>query len=484
MSTGKRLAKRSIIGTRVCAPRDDGKYYSGVIQAVKSTGNAPDDESYYTVRFDDPGPQQRFLGEYREADLVGPGFRTVSGLTLVAGQRVYLTYNGREVSGNVITHKPRIDELLISISPPGQEALEVRKRLEEVRLLESRKSARLQDQDTDFARLADMAGDRRKAPSGSIDVPLSNGSPGPIRASARRMSSRRTWKLYVDARGGLAGTRKRRPSMSHADDAKELDFMDECMAALVLMRLSCSPHSPKMRGPSPSPGSDASGRSGTPSPPLSDAGSASGSTAALWAHLNADEGIVLDDFDDLPKRKKAIRTTVYHCTWPGCLAMTTTCAAIESHVRKAHLGRQNGPENGKDWDHEEEFYYTEVEIGLHASSPPTLSHRDMARPPYEDPEYQKQLKNGYHKAGPINIPAGNYSSSASSSPNSPLKHLKLSPRSESSFPTSTTSKLLSGSPTRKMRGETKKCRKVYGMEHRELWCTQCKWKKACTRFGD
>ena len=28
------------------------------------------------------------------------------------------------------------------------------------------------------------------------------------------------------------------------------------------------------------------------------------------------------------------------------------------------------------------------------------------------------------------------------------------------------------------------CRKVYGMEQRELWCTQCKWKKACTRFGE
>lgn len=34
-------------------------------------------------------------------------------------------------------------------------------------------------------------------------------------------------------------------------------------------------------------------------------------------------------------------------------------------------------------DHEEEFYYTEVELGLHTSSPPTLSHRDMARPPHE-----------------------------------------------------------------------------------------------------
>ncbi|KAG8282437.1 c-clamp [Homalodisca vitripennis] len=53
--------------------------------------------------------------------------------------------------------------------------LEVRKRLEEVRLLESRKSARLMDQDTDFARLADMAGDRKRASSHVIDVPAVQG---------------------------------------------------------------------------------------------------------------------------------------------------------------------------------------------------------------------------------------------------------------------------------------------------------------------
>lgn len=52
-----------------------------------------------------------------------------------------------------------------------QAPLELKKRLEEVRLLESRRSARLADQDTDFARLADMGGDRRRA-SHSIDVPL------------------------------------------------------------------------------------------------------------------------------------------------------------------------------------------------------------------------------------------------------------------------------------------------------------------------
>lgn len=37
---------------------------------------------------------------------------------------------------------------------------------------------------------------------------------------------------------------------------------------------------------------------------------------------------------------------------------------------------------------------------------------------------------------------------------------------------------------RKPRRENRKCRKVYGMDKRELWCTQCKWKKACSRFCD
>uniref|UniRef100_A0ABD2XEQ5 Uncharacterized protein n=1 Tax=Trichogramma kaykai TaxID=54128 RepID=A0ABD2XEQ5_9HYME len=44
------------------------------------------------------------------------------------------------------------------------------KRIEEVRLLESRKSARLADSDTDFARLADVGSDRKRASSHSIDV--------------------------------------------------------------------------------------------------------------------------------------------------------------------------------------------------------------------------------------------------------------------------------------------------------------------------
>lgn len=60
------------------------------------------------------------------------------------------------------------------LSFPFQAPFELVKKLEEVRLSESRRSPRLADQerDTDFARLADMAGDRRRSSSHSIDVPL------------------------------------------------------------------------------------------------------------------------------------------------------------------------------------------------------------------------------------------------------------------------------------------------------------------------
>lgn len=50
---------------------------------------------------------------------------------------------------------------------------------------------------------------------------------------------------------------------------------------------------------------------------------------------------------------------------------------------------------------DEDFYYTDLEdedeaIVLEASNtspplPPTLSHSDMARPPHEDPEYQRKI---------------------------------------------------------------------------------------------
>lgn len=114
---GKRLAKRSIIGTRVCAPAgDDGKLCAGIIAAVKTAADGS--ETGYSIRFDDGTGSRR---EYRASELVGPGFRTLSDLRLMAGQRVYITFNGREISGDVVVHRPDTEEVRVSITPPGHE---------------------------------------------------------------------------------------------------------------------------------------------------------------------------------------------------------------------------------------------------------------------------------------------------------------------------------------------------------------------------
>ena len=52
----------------------------------------------------------------------------------------------------------------------------------------------------------------------------------------------------------------------------------------------------------------------------------------------------------------------------------------------------------------------------------------------------------------------------------------------SSAPTTGGHSMLKSPGHRRIR-EGKKCRKVYGLEQRDLWCTQCKWKKACARFA-
>lgn len=129
MSTGKRLAKRSIIGTRVCAPGEDGKYYSGVIHAVKTPGSFPENNNcinltpntHYSVRFDSrQGNYGMCTMEFKEVDLIGPGFRSVLDICLVSGQKVFVTYKGREVCGEVIRHNYETDDVFIAVSAaPG-----------------------------------------------------------------------------------------------------------------------------------------------------------------------------------------------------------------------------------------------------------------------------------------------------------------------------------------------------------------------------
>ncbi|CAG2171012.1 unnamed protein product [Oppiella nova] len=109
---------------------------------------------------------------------------------------------------------------------------------------------------------------------------------------------------------------------------------------------------------------------------------------------------------------------------------------------------------------------------------------------------------------PINIPgmsslsAGYRHQYATSAPPVPLqsprvnhKYMRLNLNSNNNRVSNGTNGLTIGttilqtainktSPSKRGRGESRKCRKVYGMDSRDAWCTQCKWKKACTRFTD
>lgn len=121
----------------------------------------------------------------------------------------------------------------------------------------------------------------------------------------------------------LRRSRKRRTSFSQDSDLfmnsfRGDDQMDECNAALVLMSLSGSPHSPRqwMLGSSPG-SSSASWTSG--SDELSDEGTpATGHisnqhspnrlrTASL---STSDEGIVMDYNDETPRKRRV--STVFH----------------------------------------------------------------------------------------------------------------------------------------------------------------------------
>jgi hypothetical protein len=104
--------------------KDMKQYSPGIIIGSKNpdellyfsnchTGITPN--SKYVVRFETGETR-----EFSESELVGPGFGNVSSLKLRSGQKVFVTNNGREVCGNVVYHRPQIDEVLINIPPtPG-----------------------------------------------------------------------------------------------------------------------------------------------------------------------------------------------------------------------------------------------------------------------------------------------------------------------------------------------------------------------------
>nr|KAF6472493.1 SLC2A4 regulator [Molossus molossus] len=184
-----------------------------------------------------------------------------------------------------------------------------------------------------------------------------------------------------------------------------------------------------------------------------------------------------------PRKRKSSMQVLFQCLWKRCGKVLSTASGMQRHIRLVHLGRRQA--ESEQSDGEEDFYYTELDIGLEvltdglssltpmspmASLPPTFPHLELPEPP--------ALPSLLH---PLTLPPPQVCHSDHSYQGC-LAPTQLQPQPSpagacvSALPSKLTANL------RKPRGDAKKCRKVYGMERRDLWCSACRWKKACQRF--
>merc|ERR1719266_2915882 len=217
-------------------------------------------EKKFSVRLEGLGT----VLECREAEIVGPGFLTNLPVDtrLLPGQGVFVTNGGREVEGQVAEHDFEQDLVEVVAKDIGP----ITKRLEDIRLMESRKSARLLNTDTDFSRLADFniveqrkllkeVPSRRRLHSMSDFHDRKRQKSDVDKSEKRRQRSERGKSSNIEVPTLTSQSRKRRTSESRAEvdsgyassngsgffRSAEDTNMSECTAAMVLMNLSASP---------------------------------------------------------------------------------------------------------------------------------------------------------------------------------------------------------------------------------------------------
>ena len=260
------------------------------------------------------------------------------------------------------------------------------KKLEDIRLMESRKSARLVNTDTDFSLLADfnIVEQRKLAQESSGQPQVSsrrrlhsmsdfldrkrqkNGEKERREAKRRQRSERQSFQsgpsscsIEVPLSLSTNGSRKRRTSESRAeiDSGYGSSFgsgffktneenLKECTAAMVLMNLSVSP-----RDKWTDPASYFTSSSSETSPPTTPRPS----PAPSLSHLPLSE-----DEEPYKRSRPSPSHCLYQCTWRGCSQTETCQAEMERHVRR-HLALPDPPP-GTDYAGEEDFYYTELEV--------------------------------------------------------------------------------------------------------------------------
>nr|XP_046229628.1 zinc finger protein 395b isoform X2 [Scatophagus argus] len=251
-------------------------------------------------------------------------------------------------------------------------------------------------------------------------------------------------------------------------------------------------------------------------------------------HMELEQGEELN-----AKKPKSSFRGVYKCLWPSCGKVLTSSVGIKRHIRVLHLGGSDQSQR------EEDFYYTKISCEtVDTSSAPAPSQQVLAQassshlswascgsppalglqiPPAHRPRsnsssgpvpsrpsplsqsapssfWQIHSEHLYQACSPVQVSVASRgpncqgwtpSSSISGQSNTPM----VKPRCRSvsvgeQWLQQSKLQPMSASPSRthcsfrKGRGEAKKCRKVYGVERKDQWCTACRWKKACQRFPD
>jgi len=578
MSTNKRIPKRSIIGSRVSVCCKDGVWRIGVVTAMRSKedGLMPM-EKKFSVKLE----VNKAVDEFSENEVIGPGFLSAIpiGTELIMGQHVFVTNNGREVEGKVNNHNMIQDLVEVEAKDFGI----IFKKLEDIRLMESRKSARLIHTDTDFSLLADFniveqrkllteVPSRRRLHSMSDfhDRKRQKNEQERKETKRRQRSERGAIKSSsIDVPTLTSQSRKRRTSESRAelDSGYGSSFgsgffksgdenVKECTAAMVLMNLCVSPRD-KWKDPSSySHNFNSSGSNSSPgfSSDVSSPTTPRPSPANSLSHIYLDE-------DEEPFKRSKPNNIVYQCTWRGCNQKEFCQTQMERHVRQ-HLGLPEPPP-GTDYEGEEDFYYTEIEydetsetsdnsmdmipevsnssfddyesndktsgnqsqnidivstgpkrqeyvkilpnfgksITLASSAPsdfdfgksfphPLGDHIGMVRPSYEAPT-TIYVVNTVQSGEVYTSPSSSLPTQQENFLQSPTvsqtfqgkKLVSIVPRPEAQKSDLSEQPFIFKSvSTQSGVKSDKKCRKVYGLDQKDLWCTQCKWKKACGRF--
>ncbi|XP_050992396.1 zinc finger protein 704 isoform X2 [Labeo rohita] len=497
----RRLVKRSVIGSRVYAPglTGDAAPLTGVIQAVKqdnrdaSTGHR---RNVYTVLMQDGS-----LKEYSEEE--------IAQMTAKAPLKSSLksTCNGGQRDGPTQGQNGGVQRgEAPSLSPESTE---------EPRVLEHKRTGRALEPEKDHTRSVSLLEQKRKVVSSSIDVPQARKSEEEVDmdkvTAAMVLTSLSTSPLVrsppVKVSEGLNGS------------WKDGGFTPSSYSSSGYWSWSAP--------------SDQSNPS-TPSPPLSADSFKPFRMPSLTGppddNIDEHDGNSLLFDEPIPRKRKNSMKVMFKCLWKNCGKVLSTAAGIQRHIRTVHLGRNCDSECS---DGEEDFYYTEIKLntdsvadGLSSLSP--VSPSVLSPPPgleQRPPDgtngaksenstttplsrsapsalYLVHTDHAYQATAPVTIPSTSStgftpsSSSFSISWQSPPVTFTGTSASPTHSRTqgfgeqrSQTIAVLSSPPRaagslRKSRGEGKKCRKVYGMENRDMWCTACRWKKACQRFVD